>query len=655
MKEVQKASGNDKYDDILQIFPDLIWEIDDQGKFEFCSRGKNWGINSEDLVGTYLVDHMPPEEKLRLSEMFKKSISDPQPFSFFESVYVDEKGNKIYLESNGTPVFGEDRKFLGYRGVTRDITRRKIAEEKLIENTELSKNQLLEIEDLFNSLPVGLCVLDLDLKFVRVNDRLAEINGIPASEHIGKRVQDIVPDLAEMTKAIAAKILETGEAQLNVEITGKTKAQPDVNRSWSENWTPIKNKSGRITGISIAVIETTQQVKARERLRKKQLQLKNTMKDLEASQRKLNIALENAKIGLWDLDLKASMLTWDERAAGILNTGGKRQGSVTEISELIHEEDVEYIKSSFREAIINGTPCKVVFRTKDPRRDYSYISASALLSKDEEGFPSAFAGVCMDVTEMRKGTEATLMKLNEELLRSNNDLLQFAYVASHDLQEPLRMVSSFSQLLQHRYKDKLDKDANDYINFAVDGAKRMYSLINGLLAYSRVQTMGREFQDVDMNVIVERVKSNLQLVIKERRAVIYSSHLPVIEADENQMMQLMQNLIENAIKFSKESPRITICSESTGAYYEFSVKDTGIGIAPQYSDRIFRIFQKLHSPTEYAGTGIGLAICKRIVNRHDGNIWVISGTGEGSIFYFTIPKIRRIRASVTPEGISPGR
>jgi len=248
-------------------------------------------------------------------------------------------------------------------------------------------------------------------------------------------------------------------------------------------------------------------------------------------------------------------------------------------------------------------------------------------------------GVCFDVSGLKEGTEQVILKLNQELLRSNKELESFAYVASHDLQEPLRMVTSFTQLLHKQYEDKLDERAHEYINFAVDGSKRMYDLLNGLLAYSRIHTKGKQFYPVDLNKALEIATKNLTLNIEEKNAVIKSDELPTVIADENQMTHLFQNLISNGIKFNKQTPEIYISSQSNGDHHLITVKDNGIGIESQYFDRIFVIFQRLFASGEgYDGTGIGLSICKRIVERHDGKIWVESEPGKGSVFFFTIPK-----------------
>lgn len=260
-----------------------------------------------------------------------------------------------------------------------------------------------------------------------------------------------------------------------------------------------------------------------------------------------------------------------------------------------------------------------------------------------------------EVSERRKA-EQNLKELNEsleqkvrertaeaeerskDLDRSNSELRQFAYVVSHDLQEPLRMVKSFLQMLQDRYGQKLDAQADEFIGYAVDGASRMHRLIIDLLEYSRVGTTEKAFEKADLSAALKDALSNLKLAVEENGAVVTSDPLPTLWADPVQMALLFQNLVGNALKFKRElPPRIHVSAARRGKEWVLGVRDNGLGIEKNYFERIFVIFQRLHSRSEYPGTGIGLAVCKKIVERHGGTIWVESEPGKGSTFYFTVP------------------
>src|SRR5258707_1142355 len=232
---------------------------------------------------------------------------------------------------------------------------------------------------------------------------------------------------------------------------------------------------------------------------------------------------------------------------------------------------------------------------------------------------------------------AELAERAKELERSNMELQQFAYVASHDLQEPLRTIASFTQLLAKRYGDKLDDKAREFIAFAVDGSKRMQTLINDLLSFSRVGTQGRRLVSVSTDAVLDAVLKNLKRGIEESRAIITRDPLPIVLADELQLSQILQNLIGNAIKFRRnQAATVHIGAERTASGWNISVRDNGIGVAPEHSERIFLIFQRLHTKTQYPGTGIGLAICKKIAERHGGRIWLEPTPGGGSTFTFSI-------------------
>jgi PAS domain S-box-containing protein len=313
------------------------------------------------------------------------------------------------------------------------------------------------------------------------------------------------------------------------------------------------------------------------------------------------------------------------------------------VKDVSHPEDRD-VTDADRARIRAGELDQARFEKRYLRRDGSVVwcDLAIALVRDVFGMPLYEIAVFDDITD-RKKSEAALQAAHEELKRSNAELEQFAYVASHDLQEPLRMVASYTQLLGRRYQAKLDQDAREFMSYIVDGATRMKQLIEDLLAYSRVGTKGQEFKPVALEAPLRRALFNLRAGIEEAGAAVTYDPLPTVHGDEVQLGQLLQNLVGNALKFRSNSvPRIHIGVSEKNSEYQIEVRDNGIGIEPQYFERIFMVFQRLHNKGEYPGTGIGLAICKKVVERHGGRIWVESRAAQvpnaGSSFYFTLNK-----------------
>ena len=305
----------------------------------------------------------------------------------------------------------------------------------------------------------------------------------------------------------------------------------------------------------------------------------------------------------------------------------------TDALSTISADDRELVAGKIREVFEKGqAEVEARFLGKDEVRDYWFTGR-----RMDVGSTSYLVGSGVDITG-RKRAEEALQRTTAELARSNRDLEQFAYVASHDLQEPLRTVSGFARLLQQKYGNRLDPEANQFIEYAVDGAKRMQALIRDLLAYARVGSGDLEPAPTDAGAALQTALSNLESSIRETAAEITHGELPTVRADAGQLVQLFQNLIGNALKYRGEAPpqiHVDACRKED--HWLFSVRDNGIGIDPKHQDRIFQVFQRLHTRTQYDGTGIGLAICKKIVDRHGGRIWVESQPGPGATFSFTLP------------------
>jgi len=369
----------------------------------------------------------------------------------------------------------------------------------------------------------------------------------------------------------------------------------------------------------------------------RQNERKKSEEELQRLNERFTLATRSAEIGVWDWDVQQDQLAWDDRMYALY--GIRREdfsGAYEAWVKGLHPDDVVRGNEEIQKALRSEKEFDTEFRVLWPDGQIRHIKAHALVVRDDNGRPLRMTGVNYDITG-RKQAEEALRKKTEDLDRSNRELEQFAYVASHDLQEPLRMVSSYMQLLARNYRGKLDQDADEFIAYAVDGAARMQRMINDLLEYSRLGTRGKPFAPTDTEEILKQALNNLQLAIEESTAVITHDPLPTVMADDVQMIQLFQNLIGNAIKFRGEGPpRVHVSAEQRGKEWVFSVRDNSIGIAPEYKDRVFLIFQRLHGKEEYPGTGIGLSVCKKIVERHGGRIWVESGVGDGSTFFFTI-------------------
>jgi PAS domain S-box-containing protein len=402
-----------------------------------------------------------------------------------------------------------------------------------------------------------------------------------------------------------------------------------------------RNHAVKETGeVAAALVQASALLQARASELTRSLHcLKEEMTERQLSEERLRLLIDGAKdYAIVMLDLFGCVTSWNEGATRLKNW---------------HEEEIlgRHLSLFYLpDAAADGLPARDLERAASAgrhaaeiwqlRKDGSRFMAEVIISaiRNDSGTLLGFSTVTRDITERRRAEEhlqTTLM----ELERSNKDLEQFAYVASHDLQEPLRMVSSYTQLLAQRYEGQLDERAKKYIDYAVDGAVRMQRLINDLLAYSRVSTQGKTLETIDSLVTLDEALFNLSAAMEENLVAVNRSSLPCVRADAAQLAQLFQNLVGNAIKFrGADAPLIQVSALDLGSDWRFSVQDNGIGIETQYADKVFVIFQRLHTRLEYPGTGIGLAMCKRIVERHGGRIWFESEPGRGSTFYFTLPK-----------------
>jgi signal transduction histidine kinase len=407
---------------------------------------------------------------------------------------------------------------------------------------------------------------------------------------------------------------------------------------WVRNTSvPYRNAEAKLLSYDGLIRDITERKRAEEALKKSLEQIERAKQEWESTADSLP-----SLICLLDdrgCIIRANRTVEHWNLGRVVDVRGRR------MHELFHRGCTDpacYLETFWPQAweeLAQGRPAECEAEDRILKRYLSVQVRPITAQTDEERKKAASFAVAVvhDITEHKRSEEA-LAQQAQELARSNAELERFAYVASHDLQEPLRMVTSHLKLLEGDYKGRLDSTADEFIAHAVDGATRMQTMIKDLLAYSRVGMWGEDFEPTDCEVVFDQTLADMQVAIEESGAVVTHDPLPTVMADDLQLGQVFQNLIGNAIKFrGEEPPRVHVSAQQEGDEWVFSVRDNGIGIDPEYADCIFEIFQRLHTQEEYPGTGIGLAICKKIVERHGGRIWVESQPGKGSTFYFTIP------------------
>lgn len=499
--------------------------------------------------------------------------------------------------------------------------------EKRIEQLEkekhswlLTEEALLQSEEryrmIFNHSPLGIVHFDQEGVILDCNDHFLEVMGAPREKVLGFNMVTSAQNMA-MRSAVQTAL----DGELGVYDGEYRSVTGDKSTQLRAIYNCLTSEEGKFLG-AVGLFEDISETKRAE-------------KALKASEQRYRTLVETMNEGVLIRNEKDRITYVNQRLCQMWGyssdeiCGHSSTDFLDEDNQIILKE--QRIKR--REGV--HTPYEITWTAKDGRKIVTIMSPRPIFD-DQGAFKGSF-GIITDITN-RKQAEETLARQAKELERSNAELEQFAYVASHDMQEPLRMIASYVQLLARRYKGKLDQDADDFIAYAVDGSKRMQTMINDLLAYSRVGRINGEAESTDCQKILEWALGNLGTAIEENQATITHGKLPTLVVSGGLIGLLFQNLIGNAIKFhGKEPPQIHISAKLEGKEWLFAVRDNGIGFDPQYTDRIFTIFQRLHGVGVYPGTGIGLAISKKIVEYHGGKIWAESALEKGTTFYFTIP------------------
>lgn len=532
---------------------------------------------------------------------------------FSRKLSFSENADEIDAISAGLNTLGEELEF-SISSQNKYATELEKANSLLLESNE-------KIQAIFNNTPNAIIATDLNFKITEWNKGAEKIYKYTKEEVIGKPAEEIINSnhTNSLTKEKALEQM-TDEGFWTGELLQSTSRKEEMIIFCSASF--IKNEQG----IPIGYLSVNRDIS----------DMRKTERELHEIEKRYHLLVnEVVDYAIILLDPNGIITSWN-KGAEIIKGYTEKEIIGKHFSIFYKEEDV-----------INNLPFKALEDAKQKskftsegwrvKKDGTLFWADVVFTKlvDENGNLTGFAKITRDLTE-KKNTQEEILQMTEELKRSNTELEQFAYVASHDLQEPLRMITSYVQLLEKKYKDKLDQDANDFINFAVDGANRMQTLIYSLLEYSRINRV-KPFININLDDVLHEVVNDLSVSIKEAKAKIAWNALPVIYGDTVLIGQLFFNLISNAIKFRSDvPPEIFISCKKQNNNYVFSVKDNGIGIKKEYAEKIFVIFQRLHSKDKYPGTGIGLAICKKIVERHNGTIWIESEVNKGSTFYFTI-------------------
>jgi PAS domain S-box-containing protein len=570
--------------------------------------------------------------------------------SKYEAEYRIRRSDGKYrnMLAKGFPILDKNGTIHEWIGTCHDITEFK-------QNSELIKNNEKRLRELIEALPQLFWTCRVDGPCDYLSKQWVEYTGVPESEQLGYRwLEQLHPEDKDRTVSEWMEKVKTGDS---FDIEFRIRRNDGVYHWFKTTAVPMHDSQGNIIKWFGSNTDFDEIKKTEEKLKNVSKELEEKVeertKELLRSKKLLDETARLARVGGWEIDLKANSLYWSETTYKIHEVD---PGFVPDVAKGINfyaPEAVPVISRCVEKAITLGESFDEELELITAKGNRLWVRAIGEAYR-EKGQVVKVGGVFQDINTS-KLAEIELKKYRDHLEEivsertkdldkavidlkcSNQELEQFAYVASHDLQEPLRMVSSYTQLLEKRYKDILDQDAKDFIFYAVDGATRMQRLINDLLDYSRITTRAKPFLKVDLSAVLGQSIINLQTKIQETGSLIINDELPFAFGDELQLVRVFQNLLDNAIKFrGTESPRISFTSKTLVDKVQISIKDNGIGLDKIYSERVFTIFQRLHNKTEYPGTGIGLAICKRTIERHGGKIWFESEPGMGTTFFFTL-------------------
>ena len=634
---IESKESGAKYRGLLEAAPDAMVVVNQSGEIVLLNlqAEKRFGYRRDELLGQQVTSIIREGFAERLIADALRSAEDALAQQIGTGIELNGRrkdGSEFPIEIMLSPL--KSAEGILVTAAIRDISVRKKAEKHLAQ-MEGRYRGLLE------AAPDAMVVVNQAGEIVLLNVQAEKQFGYKRDELLGQKVKNLIPEgfaerlIADGTRSAAEALAQ--QIGTGIELIGRRKDGSEF---------PIE--------LMLSPLESAEGILVTAAIRNISVR--------KAAEKHLG-QMESRYRGLLEAAPDAMVVVNQAGEIVLLNVQAEKQFGYKR-DELLGQKVKNLIPEGFAERIVAdalrsaedalaqqiGTGIELIGR----RKNGSEFPLELMLSPLESAEGILVTAAIRDITTRKKG-EADLLNKMEELNRSNEELGQFAYIASHDLQEPLRMVASYTQLLSRRYKGKLDSDADEFIAFAVDGAGRMQRLIQDLLTYSRVGTKGQDLLETSSEEALQHALTNLRGAIEASGALVTHDPLPIVAADEMQLIQLFQNLVGNAIKYQSPGvPKVHISAiQNGGKKWIFSVKDNGLGIDPQYFEKIFGMFQRLHKREEFAGTGIGLAICKKIVERHGGSIAVESEPGKGSTFSFALAGIEEKSCKSSEEVACP--
>jgi len=589
------------------------------------------GYSKTELLTMTMIEMTHPVDAATTGQFIHRTLAENNDTYSLEQRLVKKDGEALWINFIGNIIRNEKGEIAFGVGLSEDITNRKKSAQALQESIQTLQGFMEQSTD-------GITIVDQHGQVNKWSQGMEKMSGIPSNQAVGRNAWDLQMQMAlphrkteemrEVYKSINEKVIKTGAIDPNYQRMETDFINTSGERRSMQIVTfPIKTDAGNLVGSIHRDI--TERNRSEEILRK--------------STHELQEAQRIAKLGSWSNNVATGEITWSDQVYRIFGYEPNSELSPNEIFERhIHPDDrdayLELIKSYFEDADMiefKNLPMRIIATDGEIK----FLTTSGEHFANPQGERIGARGTILDITE-RQRIQEQLERYTSELARSNEELQQFAYIASHDLQEPLRKIQAFGDRLKSKYAGTLDERGQDFIIRMQDAAVRGQNMIEALLAYSRITTQGREFVLTDLNQVVDDVLTDLEIRIDDCHGTIRVEKLPKVAADPNQMHQLFQNLISNSLKFHApdQSPSVEItCSKLSAKRVQIIVKDDGIGFDGTYANRIFQPFQRLHTRTEYEGSGIGLAVCRKIVERHRGEISVQSKPGEGATFLIALP------------------